>query len=178
VFELAHDLPNLQEYALDSLHSIVISASHRGTFDFSVLWALPRLLALFLIWILVFTLTAYVPRPQISSRYARNKDGQIVDIVDALCAREATNPEDMSFGLRSVLQRLSPDINLPDPDYTLPQTQIYKELTIQRLKTTNSLDFLIPASLNRKYESHPGLPTGHHHFLSPGSPLKVFLQQT
>lgn len=68
------------------------------------------------------------------------------DLINAIYTRKATNPKDLAYGVRSVLQDLS-DEKLPDPDYELPTGQIFNELTGQLLQTTKSLKVLLPASI-------------------------------
>jgi hypothetical protein len=78
------------------------------------------------------------------------------DLVHGICTRTASNPKDMAFGFRSVLSKLL-NTKLSAPDYTRGKGDIYKELVTHVLDSTGSLQFLIPASLQRlpPHEAQP-----------------------
>jgi hypothetical protein len=48
-----------------------------------------------------------------------------------ITSRRATHPNDMSFGIHSILENAAtPDLPHPSIDYSLPVTTIYEQLTV------------------------------------------------
>ena len=68
-------------------------------------------------------------------------------VADSLCFRKATNPRDLSFGLRSVLGLCSAiSQDLPAIDYSLPVDQVYTKLTKYLILASNALQPLLLAA--------------------------------
>ncbi|KAF2501433.1 hypothetical protein BU16DRAFT_522407 [Lophium mytilinum] len=106
------------------------------------------LLLLASIWL--FRPAKHAPFPAFLERvvFHELKKSEIHDLADVLCARQATNPKDMAFGLHSVLQQIS-TIDLPLPNYRSSKDEIYRQLTADVLRTTGSLQFLLAAAQRR-----------------------------
>ena len=63
-------------------------------------------------------------------------------ILETLAMRNATDSRDMSFGLRSVLEKFADGNNLPPVDYKQSQLEVFRQLTVylgQRLKSQQLL---------------------------------------
>lgn len=108
------------------------------------------------LWLLLAVLgrmTQYHPDPML---FPRSHDGDGVftlpvceaELVDGLCSRQASHPKDFAFAFRSVLEKLL-KTDLATPDYSLPQNQIYKNLAKDIFESTQSMQFLVAASVNR-----------------------------
>ncbi|KAF2108510.1 heterokaryon incompatibility protein-domain-containing protein [Lophiotrema nucula] len=76
-----------------------------------------------------------------------------IDLVDGLCNRKSKEKKDKAIAVQAVLQRLSKTALSPI-DNTQSLEYIYKQLCINLMEVTGSLQFLLPASLNRFHE-HP-----------------------
>ncbi|KAF2804757.1 HET-domain-containing protein [Mytilinidion resinicola] len=77
-------------------------------------------------------------------RYGR-QERPAEDLVDGIISRNSFDPKDKAFGVQSVLQRLAPHSH-PEPDYSMPLEQIYKNLSVRLLHATNSLHLLYAAA--------------------------------
>ena len=71
------------------------------------------------------------------------------NLIDTIYSRRATNPKDVAFGVRAVLELLL-NRSLPPPDYSMSLNDIYKELTIHILQQSSTLEVLIPAALTHQ----------------------------
>ncbi|KAF2813857.1 uncharacterized protein BDZ99DRAFT_473012 [Mytilinidion resinicola] len=77
-----------------------------------------------------------------------------VNLVDTLCYRKSKDDRDKVFGVQSILQELS-CFRLRSIDNAAPLERIYKQLCIQLMEVTGTLQFLLPATTNH----FPGHPT-------------------
>lgn len=78
---------------------------------------------------------------EVLSKNSRRKDiGQ--NVIAALRSRNATHNADKAFAVQPILCRLA-DIKIPAPDYLLELKKIYKDLTIQVIQSTESLEPLL-----------------------------------
>jgi Heterokaryon incompatibility protein (HET) len=77
-----------------------------------------------------------------------------VNLVETLCYRKSKDKRDKVFGVQSILQELS-CFRLRSIDSAAPLEQIYKQLCIQLMEVTGTLQFLLPATTNH----FPGHPT-------------------
>lgn len=93
-------------------------------------------------------------------------------LLDTLRIRKATNPRDMSFGLRSVLRR-STQSSLPPVDYTASISSTYMHLTYHLLTETNSLHFLALAA-QANFPDAPSWVPDFSKSLLPVEPQKDF----
>jgi hypothetical protein len=86
-------------------------------------------------------------------RKAEEKDTALVDLVDAIYSRRATNSKDLAFGLEAVLSILMKR-DLPPPDYSKSLSDIYREFTVHLFEATGALYPLLPAALT-EYSGQP-----------------------
>ncbi|KAF2660000.1 hypothetical protein K491DRAFT_649926 [Lophiostoma macrostomum CBS 122681] len=77
-------------------------------------------------------------------------------ILTALCTRNATDPRDFSFGIRSVLQRshLGTQLQLPPADYSISKAEAYKQFTM-RFFQGQRVTKLLPLALQHRCEGAP-----------------------
>lgn len=75
------------------------------------------------------------------------KDDNVDDFMDAIITRNAKVPQDIAFGLQSVLS-IKLGKRLPAPNYNLSLGQIYRDLTLNLLNATGHLQFLLCAAEN------------------------------
>jgi hypothetical protein len=92
--------------------------------------------------------------------------------LDTLRIRNATNPRDMSFRLRSVLQHLAQG-SLPLVDYSASISSIYMHLTCHLLTETSSLHFLALAA-QANFPDAPSWVPDFSKFLLPLEPRNDF----
>jgi hypothetical protein len=76
---------------------------------------------------------------------------RVSDIVDVICTRVASEPEDKLFGILSVMQRQSAT-ELLVPSVEAPLGDVYHALSTNILLTAGSLRLLLPASLHPMFE--------------------------
>lgn len=70
------------------------------------------------------------------------------DLVDMLCSRQASNPKDKAFALYTTLEHML-DRPIALPDYTVPLTCVYRDLTLNLLRATASMKAILAASVCR-----------------------------
>lgn len=76
-----------------------------------------------------------------------------IDLVDGICNRKSKEKKDKAIGVQAVLQRLSKKALSPI-DNAQSLEYIYKQLCINLMDVTGSIQFLLPASLN-SFPEHP-----------------------
>jgi hypothetical protein len=85
--------------------------------------------------------------------YVSLAQSETIDLVDGLCNRKSKEKKDKAIGVQAVLQRLSKTA-LPPICNGQSLEDIYKQLCINLMEVTGSIQFLLPASLDR-FPGHP-----------------------
>jgi hypothetical protein len=94
------------------------------------------------------TLTASLAWDTGGSGLRTNSAGIFDCIMETIRTRKATNPQDISYGLYSAMERfLKPDLSLPRVDYHIPLSRVYAQFTRSLLMNFNTL---IPLALAAK----------------------------
>jgi hypothetical protein len=137
--------------ASDAMYSVVSGSDFlttRARYEamnrkYSITFILAALVALIsCLWLLT---TRFTKRPQPTLKFTFQISN--FDFVDALCHRKSREEKDIAFGVQAVLQKLSKTTIQPI-ERSKPLEEIYKQLCIQILKATGSVQFLLPATLN------------------------------
>lgn len=106
----------------------------------------------FLVSIIVFCGSARRKCPRLE--YVSLAQSERIDLADGICNRKSKEKKDKAIGVQAVLQRLS-KTTLSPIDNAQSLEYIYKQLCINLMEVTGSLQFLLPASLH----SFPGNPS-------------------
>lgn len=91
------------------------------------------------------------------SRIYKTRETSLVQWPDLILSRDATQAKDKAFGVHAILQASLIE-QLPAPDYSLPMQKIQRDLCLIILKATQSLRFLLPASINQASGSPTWVP--------------------
>ncbi len=118
--------------------------------------SLSVLALLLMFWSWVQSLTFRRPRGQDSPRHKPDiwpADAAAQDtILSALWSRQCKEAQDMNFGTRNLVQKLTTN-KLPTLNYSAPLSEIYTDLTIQVLRLTNSPELMLTALRSRVHNA-------------------------